>query len=88
MDNEILEMVTQALTENRLNHALDCDEKYQAAKIRESVTHHKLTETLTDQQKELLEDFTAAAGETWANAERIIYQQGMRDLYAFFMALA
>lgn len=88
MDNEILGMVTQALTENRLNHALDRDEGYQAAKIHESVTLHKLRETLTDQQKELLENFTAAAGETGASAERITYQQGMRDLYVLFMALA
>lgn len=45
-------------------------------------------EILTDQQKELLDDFTTAASETGANAERIIYQQGMKDLYALIMALA
>lgn len=88
MNNEILEIVTQALTESRLNSALSCDEEYQAAKIHECVARDKLKETLTDQQRELLEDFTTAAGETGANVERLIYQQGMKDLYALFTALA
>lgn len=88
MDNIILEIVTQALTESRLNHAMNGDEEYQAAKIRESVAHHKLMEALTEQQKELLENFITAAGETGNNVERITYQQGMKDLYAFLMALA
>lgn len=60
MNNEILEMVTQALTESRLNGVLDCDEEYQTAKIHELVAHDKLKETLSDQQKELLENFTTA----------------------------
>lgn len=88
MNNEILEIVTQALTENRLSSALSCDEEYQAAKIHECVAHDKLKETLSDQQKELLKNFTTAASETGANFERIIYQQGMKDLYALFTALA
>lgn len=88
MNNEILEMVTQALTESRLNGVLDNDEEYQTARIHELVARDKLKETLTDQQKELFENFTTATGETGANFERIIYQQGMRDLYALFMALA
>ena len=67
---------------------MSCDEEYQAAKLHEMVAHDKLMEILTDQQKELLEDFTTAASETDANAERIIYQQGMKDLYALIMALA
>lgn len=88
MNNEILEMVTQALTESRLNGILNCDEEYQAAKIHELVAHDKLKETLSDQQKELLENFTTATSETDANFERIVYQQGMKDLYALFTALA
>lgn len=88
LNNEILEMVTQCLTESRLNRIMDCDEEYQAAKIRELVTHDKLKETLTDQQKELLEKFTTAASETGANTERLIYQQGAKDLYALLMALS
>lgn len=88
MNNEILELITQALTESRLNKIMDCDEEYQAAKIHELVAHDKLKETLTDQQKEMLDNFTTAAGETGANFERIVYQQGMKDLYALFTALA
>ena len=88
MDNEIFEMVTQSLTEDRISRIMNCDEEYQAAKLHERVAHDKLMEILTDQQKELLDDFTTVASETDANAERIIYQQGMKDLYALIMALA
>ena len=69
MDNEIFEMVTQSLTEDRISRIMNCDEEYQAAKLHERVIHDKLMEILTD-------------------AERIIYQQGMKDLYALIMALA
>ena len=88
MDNEIFEIVTQSLTEGRINRIMNCDEEYQAAKIHEKVMHDKLMETLNDQQKEMLDAFTTAAGETNPNAEQIIYQQGMRDLFALLLALA
>lgn len=79
----ILEMVIQCLTESRINRIMSFDEKYQASNLREKVAYDK--ETLTEQQKELFDNFTIAAGETGANAEHIIYQQGMRDLYALLM---
>ncbi len=31
MDNEIFEMVTQSLTEDRISRIMSCDEEYQAA---------------------------------------------------------
>lgn len=88
MDNEIFEMVTQSLTEDRISRIMNCDEEYQVAKLHERVAHDKLMEILADQQKELLDDFITAASETEVNAARIIYQQGMKDLYALIMALA
>ncbi len=88
MDNEILEMVTQCLTESRLNRIMCSDEEYQASKMHEKVAYDKLIEILNKQQKELLDNFIAAESETGANTERLIYQQGMRDLYALLMALA
>ncbi|MDE6052496.1 MAG: hypothetical protein K2G55_01760 [Lachnospiraceae bacterium] len=88
MDNEIFEMVTQSLTEGRISRIMNCDEEYEAAKLHERVVHDKLMELLTDQQKELFDDYITAASETDANAERIVYQQGMKDLYALLMALA
>ncbi len=87
MGNEILEMVIQCLTESRLNRIISSDEDYQTSKLHERVAYDKLKETLTEQQKELLDNFIAAANETHDNEEHIIYQQGMRDLYALLMAL-
>ena len=42
MDNEILEMVTQCLTESRLNRIMCSDEEYQASKMHEKVAYDKL----------------------------------------------
>lgn len=61
MDNAILEMVTQCLTESRINRIMDCDEEYQAAELCERVAHDKLMQTLNEQQKELLNNFTMFA---------------------------
>lgn len=68
MDNEILEMVTQCLTESRLNRIMCSDEEYQASKMHEKVAYDKLIEILNKQQKELLDNFIAAESETGANA--------------------
>lgn len=88
MNNQIFEIITQSLTEDRISRIIDCDEEYQRSKLHEQVAHDKLAEVLTDNQKEMLNNLTRAAGETNSNAERIIYQQGMRDLFALLMALS
>lgn len=88
MGNEILELVTECLTENRRCLILNSDKDYQMSKLRERMAYDKLKETLNEQQKELLDNFTTAASEKGGNKERIFYQQGMRDLYALLMSLA
>ena len=88
MENEVLELITQTLTEDRLNHILDCNEEYKIAKMYETAVYDKLVETLSETQKELFNDFIIATNETEISAERLIYQQGMKDLYAFLNALS
>lgn len=88
MDNEVLEMITQYLTEDRLNRIVEQDEEYRAARLHERELHDRLEGTLTKEQIEMFNDFTIAASEAEANVERINYQQGMRDLFALLKALS
>ena len=46
MDNEIFEMVTQSLMEDRISRIMSCVEEYQAAKLHERVAHDKLMDCL------------------------------------------
>ena len=48
MDNEVLEMFTHYLTEDRLNKIVEQDEEYQAAKWHEIEAHDRFERTLTE----------------------------------------
>lgn len=88
VENDILELLTQYLTEERLGRIVEQDEEYNAARIHEQEVHDKFESTLTDEQIELFNDFITAASETEANLERINYQQGMKDIFSLFKALS
>lgn len=87
MENEVLELMTQCLAEDRLQKLVIRDEEYQAASIREREVHDGFESTLSPEQKELYDSFIMAASETQMNLVRIVYQQGMRDLYNLLQSL-
>jgi len=87
MENEVLELMTQCLAEDRLQKLVIRDEEYQAASIREREVHDGFERTLSPEQKELYDSFIMAASETQMNLVRIVYQQGMRDLYNLLQSL-
>ena len=88
MDNEVLEMFTHYLTEDRLNKIVEQDEEYKSAKWHEIEAHDRFERTLTEEQNKLFNNFIVAASETEANIERINYQQGMKDLFALLKSLS
>lgn len=87
MENEVLELMTQYIAEERLQRLIIEDEEYQAASIREQEIHDNFENTLSLKQKDLYDAFIMASGETTTNLVRIVYQQGMRDLYNFLKSL-
>ena len=87
MEHEVLEMLIQSLTEDRMNRIIDKDEKYQAALIREREVHGRLESMLSKEQRELFNEFISAVSETGANIERINYWQGMKDMFALLKSL-
>ena len=76
------------MTEERLGRIIRQDEKYQAARIQEKGEYDRLKNILSDEQIELFNKFTLAAEETDANVQRIIYQQGMKDMFALLKSLS
>lgn len=87
MENEVIGLMTQCLAEDRLQKLVIQDEEYQTASIREREVHDDFESTLSLEQKELYESFIMSAGETQINLVRIVYQQGMRDLYNLLQSL-
>lgn len=87
MENEVLELMTQCLAEERLQRFLVQDEEYQAACTREQKVHDDFKNTLSSMQKELYESFIMASSETTMNLVRITYQQGMKDIYSLLNSL-
>ncbi len=85
--NEVFEILTDCLVDERLPKIIGHDEKYRAALIHEDETYKKLDATLTDTQKKLFSRWMAASEETIAHVERMVYQQGMKDMYNLLMSL-
>lgn len=87
MENEVLELMTQCLTEDRLQRLVMRDKEYQSANIKEIEVHDEFESTLSLEQKELYDSFIMALSETQMNLVRIVYQQGMKDLYNLLQSL-
>lgn len=88
MEENVLELIAQALTENRIIDKVQQNEEYINAKEEETKTYDILISDLTDKQKQRLDSFIDSA--TWSAAiwERMAYQQGMKDFLAFLRSLS
>lgn len=80
MKNEILEMVTQYLTEMRLHEILQEKDEYRRVVEEEVELYEKFLANLSEWQKEEFENFLVAANESAMVCEKLSYQQGMKDL--------
>lgn len=87
MEESVLELITQALTENRITDKVQDNEEYKRAKEEEHKAYDLLISDLTDEQKQRLDDFIGST--TWSGAvwEKMAYQQGMKDVLEFIKSL-
>ena len=87
MEESILELITQALTENRITDKVYQSEEYKRAKEEEGKVYNTLISDLNEEQKQRLDDFIGST--TWSAAiwERMAYQQGMRDFLELLKSL-
>ena len=88
MEKDVLQLITQALTEGRITEKVHQNEEYNKAKEEETRTYDLLTEDLTDDQKKRLDDYIDSA--TWSAAiwEKLAYQQGMKDFLSLLISLS
>lgn len=87
MEESVLELITQALTENRITNKVYQSEEYKRAKEEEGKVYNTLISDLNEEQKQRLDDFIGST--TWSAAiwERMAYQQGMRDFLELLKSL-
>jgi hypothetical protein len=88
VNDEVLEMMTQLMTDVRLEDIVRENQEYQQALKEERAIYEKFRKLLNQEQKDLLEEFLAASSESACVYDRLSYQQGMRDLFALFQSLA
>lgn len=88
MEKDVLELITQALTEDRIIEKVHQSEEYNKAKEDETRLYGLLTSDLTGKQKQRLDDYIDSA--TWSAAirERTAYQQGMKDFLSLLISLS
>lgn len=87
MEESVLELITQALTEDRITDKVHQSEEYKRARDEEGKIYDILISDLTEQQKQRLDDFIEC--KTWSEAiwEKVAYQQGMRDFLKLLQSL-
>ena len=88
MEKGVLELIIQALTEDRIIEKIHQSEEYNKAKEEETRTYDLLTKDLTEDQKQRLDDYIDSM--TWSAAiwEKLAYQQGMKDFLSLLISLS
>ena len=87
MNDEVLELVIQQLTEIRLNDIIQKNAKYRQAVQAEIELYERFIENLSDWQREEFEKYWIASSESELIREKLSYKQGMKDLMALLRSL-
>lgn len=76
--DEVIDILTEYSTNDRLSKFLMQNEKYKTALKNEEKQYNNFDKTLTDEQKALLDSFSSASAATTAFTKKIVYQQGFK----------
>lgn len=85
--DEVMNILTEYTTNERLSKFIMQNEEYRTALQTEEEQYNALDKTLTDEQKRLMDLFATASSATIAITQKIIYQQGLKDMFNFIMSL-
>lgn len=85
--DEVIDLLTEYATNERLSRIVEDDEGVQAAWIHAQDKYTELAATVTEEQKELLEALISADSEEVARMEFLTYQQGLKDMFSLIMSL-
>lgn len=87
LSNEVLELITQQLTEIRLDDIVHKNVEYRRAAQEEMALYEHFTQNLSEWQREEFENFLIAMNESALICTKLSYQQGMKDLMALLKSL-
>lgn len=82
-----MDILTEYATNERISKLIGQNEEYRKALTNEEEQYNKLDITLSNEQKNLMDLFATASATTIALTQKIIYQQGLKDMYNFIMSL-
>ncbi len=79
--DEIIDLLTEYSTNERLSKLVMKNEEYKSALKYEEEQYGIFDKTLTDEQKVLLNSFAEANAKTTAIYLKFTYQQGLKDMF-------
>lgn len=83
----VFEKITECLTNERLDKIVKQSTKYRKIIISSAKKREELTSMLTEEQKNVFNDFLEEENAVAIFYQRFAYQQGMKDLMEFFISL-
>ncbi len=86
-ENEIIDLLTEYATNERLFRIIEEDKKFRTAAIHVEDKYAGLESSLTEEQRILLDLFLTADSKRAARMEFLIYQQGLKDMFNLIMSL-
>lgn len=87
MDKQVLKIITENLTNERLDSLVRSIEEYKQAEQEADRMMSILEETLNQEQQKALNDYLSAENHRASVYTEISYKQGMKDVVAFLVAL-
>lgn len=85
--DEVMNILTEYTTNERLSKFIMMNEEYKNALKHEEEQYNILEQTFSDAQRNLMDLFATANSATIAIIQKIIYQQGLKDMFNFMMSL-
>lgn len=86
-DLEVIELIQSYLVD-RMRRKCQNNEEYLEAMKKEEGLYERLSDKLTDEQAEELEEYFTASNATFAIMERLAYIQGMKDIISLLKYLS
>ena len=83
----MIDLLTEYATNERFSEFIMQSEEYKTAIKNEEEQYSIFDKTLTDEQRKLLDLFATANASTIALTQKIIYQQGLKDMFNLIMSL-
>lgn len=87
MEKEVLDIITEILTNERLDGIAFQNEEYMQAEEETGRKHDLLEEMLNEEQYKVFEEYLTAENHRTAVYAVLSYKQGMRDLTALLVSL-